>query len=114
VRTDLEIALFNVDHGRHLRQSLASARRAHHERPSIEADDVLAWALMRNGYCKEALGYSQRALRLGSLDASKFFHRGMIERCLGRDTARAWFARALDANPHFSLVWAPVARRYAS
>ena len=115
VRTDLEIAHFNVDHGRRLRQSLASARRAHHERPSIEADDVLAWALMRNGYCKEALSYSRRALRLGSLDASKFFHRGMIERCLGRDdTARTWFARALDANPHFSLVWAPVARRYAS
>ncbi|MBA2568295.1 MAG: tetratricopeptide repeat protein [Actinobacteria bacterium] len=115
VRTDLEIALFNVDHGRRLRQSLVSARRAHRERPSIEADDVLAWALTRNGHCQEALGYSRRALRLGSLDASKFFHRGMIERCLGRsDAARGWFARAIDTNPHFSLVWAPVARRYAS
>jgi tetratricopeptide (TPR) repeat protein len=115
VRTDLETALFNVDHGLRLRESLAIARRAHRERPSIEADGVLAWALARNGHCAEALRYSRRALRLGTIDASKFFHRGMIERCLGqREEARTWFARALATNPHFSLVWAPVARRYAS
>jgi hypothetical protein len=36
----------------------------------------------------------------------------MIERCLGHDAAaRTWFARALARNPHFSLLWAPVARR---
>jgi hypothetical protein len=36
----------------------------------------------------------------------------MIERCLGRDAeARRWFTRALRLNPHFSLRWAPVARR---
>jgi hypothetical protein len=39
----------------------------------------------------------------------------MILRCLGRDAAAgAWFSRALALNPHFSLVWSPVARRYAS
>jgi tetratricopeptide (TPR) repeat protein len=115
VRTDLETGLFNVDHGLRLRESLAIARRAHAERPSIEADGVLAWALARNGRCGEALGYSKRALRLGTLDASKFFHRGMIERCLGhRRAARAWFRRALATNPHFSLIWAAAARRYAA
>ena len=37
---------------------------------------------------------------------------GMIERCLGHDAdARAWFTRALTLNPHFSVLWAPVARR---
>jgi tetratricopeptide (TPR) repeat protein len=112
VATDLELALFNVDHGIRLRESLARARRARSERPSIEADGVLAWALARNGHCGEALGYSKRALRLGTRDASKFFHRGMIERCLGRKAeARRWFGRALRLNPHFSLLWAPVARR---
>jgi hypothetical protein len=35
----------------------------------------------------------------------------MIERCLSSPTARAWFARALTVNPHFSFLWAPVARR---
>jgi tetratricopeptide (TPR) repeat protein len=115
VRTDLETALFNADHGLRLREALATARRAHRERPSVEADDVLAWALARNGRCGEALRFSKRALRLGSLDAPKFFHRGMIERCLGRHAAaRTWFTRALETNPHFSLLWAPAARRYAA
>jgi hypothetical protein len=44
-----------------------------------------------------------------------FFHRGMIERCLGRDAeARRWFRLALATNPHFSLLWSQTARRYAS
>ena len=111
VRTDLETALFDVDHGLRLRQTLSLARRAQRERPSIDGDDVLAWALARNGRCQEALGYSKQALRLGTRDALKFFHRGMIERCLGDDgAARAWFARALALNPHFSLLWTAVAR----
>ena len=115
VRTDLELALFNVDHGIRLQDALALARASHAERPSIDGDDVLAWALLRNGRCGEALHYSKRALRLGTLDAAKFFHRGMIERCLGRQAeARSWFRRALALNPHFSLLWAPVARRYAA
>jgi len=114
VRTDLEIALFQVDHGIALRHALARARLAHAERPSIDGDDMLAWALARNGRCAEALGWSRHALRLGTQDALKLFHRGMIERCLGHTSARAWFRRALALNPHFSLLWAPVARRYAS
>jgi tetratricopeptide (TPR) repeat protein len=112
VRTDLETAAFDVDHGFRLESALARARRAQRKRPSIEADGVLAWALARTGRCGEALRFSQRALRLGTLDAPKFFHRGMIERCLGRESeARRWFGRALRLNPHFSLIWAPVARR---
>ena len=51
--------------------------------------------------CTEALGYSRRSLRLGTRDASFFFHRGMIERCLGRPAqARAAFSRALAINPY--------------
>jgi tetratricopeptide (TPR) repeat protein len=115
VKIDLETALFDVDHGIRLRASLALARVAQRERPSIDGDDVLAWALERNGLCGEALRYSRRALRLGTLDALKMFHRGMIERCLGNSVeAKTWFRRALRLNPQFSLLWAPVARRYAS
>jgi tetratricopeptide (TPR) repeat protein len=115
VRTDLETALFDVDHGVRLSHTLGLARQARRDRPSIDGDDVLAWALARTGHCGEALRFSKRALRLGTRDAPKEFHRGMIERCLGHDAqARLWFRRALDLNPHFSLLWAPVARRYAS
>jgi tetratricopeptide (TPR) repeat protein len=115
VRIDLETALFDVDHGLRLGRSLELARQAQRARPSIDGDDVLAWALMRNGRCDEALVYSKRALRLGTRDALKFFHRGMIERCLGdQASARDWLSRALRLNPHFSLLWSPVSRRYAS
>jgi tetratricopeptide (TPR) repeat protein len=111
VKTDLETALFQVDHGLGLRETLALARQARRERPSVDGDDVLAWALARNGRCGEAQRYSKLALRLGTRDALKYFHRGMIERCLGDGAAaRAWFARALALNPHFSLLWSPVAR----
>ena len=112
VKTDLETALFNVDHRIKLQASLALARLAWRERPSIDGDDVLAWALERTGHCGEALRYSKRALRLGTLDALKMFHRGMIEGCLGHEQAkRTWLARALRLNPEFSVLWAPVAGR---
>jgi tetratricopeptide (TPR) repeat protein len=114
VKTDLETALFDVDHAIRLPAALALARLAQRERPSIDGDDVLAWALERTGHCAEARRYSVHALRLGTFDALKFFHRGMIERCVGNvREARGWFRRALGLNPHFSLLWAPVARRYA-
>jgi tetratricopeptide (TPR) repeat protein len=112
VKTDLETALFNVDHRIKLQASLALARLAWDERPSIDGDDVLAWALERTGHCGEALRYSKRALSLGTLDALKMFHRGMIEGCLGHEQAkRTWLARALRLNPEFSVLWAPVARQ---
>jgi tetratricopeptide (TPR) repeat protein len=115
VRTDLESALFDLDHGLRLRDALARARAGRAARPSIVGDDTLSWALARNGRCEEAVGWSRRALRLGTRDAAMFFHRGYAERCAGRPAeARRWFAKALDLNPQFSLLWAPVARRALS
>ena len=115
VKTDLETALFDVDHGVRLSHALALAHRARADRPSIDGDDVLAWALARNGRCNEALAYSRSALRLGTLDALKLFHRGMIERCLGnRAAGNAFLHRALAVNPHFSVLWSSVARRALS
>jgi tetratricopeptide (TPR) repeat protein len=114
-RIDLESALYRTDRGIGLAETLELARLAHVRRPSVAGDDVLAWALARNGRCAEARRWSQRSLRLGTRDASFFFHRGMIERCLGRDAdARRWFRLALDTNPHFSLLWSTTARRLAA
>jgi tetratricopeptide (TPR) repeat protein len=115
VRNDLDIALFDVDHGIALRHALGLARKGYAERPSIFGDDVLAWALARNGRCGEALHYSQRALRLGTKDPVKDFHRGWIEACLGNRTAAAvWYRKALALNPRFSILWAPAARKGAA
>jgi len=112
VRTELETALFDLDHGRRPAEALARARLAYAERKSIEAEDVLAWALYVNGRCEEARAHSARALRLGTRDALKLFHRGMIELCRGdRRAARSFLRGALAINPHFSLHYAPVAAR---
>jgi tetratricopeptide (TPR) repeat protein len=114
-RTELETALVDLDRGVRLADALSRARDAYAERRSIEAEDVLAWALFRNGRCDEALAHSDRSLRLGTRDALKHFHRGMIERCLGRPAAaRAAFSRALAINPYFSPRWAPVAEEAVS
>jgi tetratricopeptide (TPR) repeat protein len=115
VRNDLEVALFDIDHGVRLRHALELARSGYADRPSIFGDDVLGWALALNSRCSEALPYAERSLRLGTQDALKLFHRGWILECLGRrDAARADYRRALALNPHFSILWAPVARRGVS
>jgi tetratricopeptide (TPR) repeat protein len=114
-RTELETALFDFDQGRRVGDALARARTAYRLAPSIHAADVLAWGLYRNERCTEARTYSREALRLGTLDALKLFHRGMIERCLGnREAARRFLGRALAVNPYFSLQWVPVAERALS
>lgn len=115
VRTDLETAVFDLDHGIRLGDALRRARVGRAERPSVVGDDTLSWALARNGRCSEAIGWSKRALRLGTRDALLFFHRGYAERCAGnRAASRTWFRKALALDPHFSLVWAPRAQAWST
>ena len=111
VRTDLESTLYDVDHGTRLSTAVARARAARADRPSIDGDDVLGWALTRTGRCAEGLAWARRSLRLGTQDPLKVFHLGMAQRCAGQPAAaRASFRRALVLNPHFSVLWAPAAR----
>jgi tetratricopeptide (TPR) repeat protein len=110
VRTELQTALFDLDHDRNVTDALDRARQAYASAPNIHAEDAYAWGLMKVGRCQEARAHSTHALRLGTRDALLFFHRAMIERCLHSRSARSWFARALATNPHFSFLWAPKAR----
>jgi tetratricopeptide (TPR) repeat protein len=115
VRMSLDLATFQVDRGIRLRKALALARRGYRDRPSIVGDDALGWALVRTGRCREALPFARRALRLGTRDASWTFHLAMAERCVGNHArAEQLLDRALAINPHFSILWSPVARRYAA
>ena len=112
VQTETETALFDLDHDRRLKDALARAQEAARKWPSIYTQDVLAWALYKNGRCGEARSAARLALRLGTKDALKIFHRGMIELCLGNQAdGAAFLRRALEINPHFSLLYAPVARK---
>jgi tetratricopeptide (TPR) repeat protein len=112
VDMDLEIALFNADHDLALQSTLAQAYQAYERRPSTYAADVLAWVLYKAGDYREAQKFSQQALRLGTKDALKLFHAGMIHYRLGDHTqARRHLELALAINPHFSLLYAGEAQR---
>lgn len=115
VHMSLDLATFQVDRGIRLGESLVLARRGYRDRPSVVGDDALGWALVQNSRCREGLTFARRALRLGTPDASWVFHRAMAERCVGNHAvARKLFRRALEINPHFSILWSSVARQHAA
>jgi len=111
VQVDLESAVYRADNMIRPAETVELARRARADRPSIYGDDALAWALARARRCSEALPLTKRALRLGTQDGLLFFHRGYALGCAGDGVGMLrWYAKALEANPAFSVRWAPVAR----
>jgi tetratricopeptide (TPR) repeat protein len=115
VNMDLEIALFDADHRVNLVAGLAAARSEWSRRHSIHVADALGWELYANGRANEALGFANDALHLGTRNALFLFHRGMIEKTLGRiAAARRDLSRALSINPHFSVLWSRTAVRTAA
>ena len=111
VNVDLELALFDADHGRPT-DALAAARAEWGRRHSINVADALGWALYANGRYREAVPYARAALALGTRNALFMFHAGMIQLQLGhRGAARELLSDALATNPHFSILWRSVARR---
>jgi tetratricopeptide (TPR) repeat protein len=111
VDVDLELALFDADHGDPAK-AVAEARAEWNRRHSILVADAVAWSLFRAGRAVEALPYVRFAGQLGYRSALLAFHAGMIERATGdRPAAVRDLRRALDINPHFSILYAETARR---
>ncbi len=111
MNVDLEMALFNANHGADKAKIVEQARLAYSERPTIYAADALAWALYGQGDHAQAQKYSQEALRLGTQDATLYFHAGLIAAALGDNAAaRQHLEKALQINPTFSPLYAPQAQ----
>jgi tetratricopeptide (TPR) repeat protein len=111
VKVDLELALFEADHGADPAAAVATARLGYHDRPGIKGDDALAWALYRDGQLSEAAWYADRAVRLETRDPMILFHAGMIAKANGQTSvARERLVEALDMNPAFSPLYAPQAK----
>jgi tetratricopeptide (TPR) repeat protein len=112
VDMDMEIALFNADHNQNLEETIALAHKAYTNRPGIQGADALAWVLYKNGQDEEAQIYSTEALLLGTKDALKLFHAGMIAHALHHDQqAGHYLEQALEINPHFSVLYAEQAQK---
>jgi tetratricopeptide (TPR) repeat protein len=112
VNVDVELALFEADHGGDATRAVSLVRAAQRTQRSVAVDDALAWTLFRAGQYRAALEAANRALRLGTRDATFLYHRGAINAALGRrGDARADLSRALLINPQFSVLGAPDARR---
>lgn len=114
VNVDLEIALFDADHGRP-GTALEAAEAEWSRRRSVHVADAYAWALLANDHPVDAQRIMRRALELGTRNATFLFHAGMIERALGDDdAARRYLRAALGANPNFSILHAATAERVLS
>jgi tetratricopeptide (TPR) repeat protein len=111
---DLVLGRFEADHG-DARAAVRRLRAEWRRQPSTAVADALGWALHRTGRHEEALGLAVRATdgtRGGGVRSALYvFHRGMIERELGRDgAARRHLREALQINPYFSPLLVPRAR----
>jgi tetratricopeptide (TPR) repeat protein len=128
VDVDVELALFEADHG----DPAAALRAVDPPAPSpasagdaapagvvrragVFVDDARGWALHRLGRDAEALTYARSAVRLGTHRALFRYHLGAIEAALGqRDAAVTDLRAALDLDPNFSPLLAPQARALLS
>jgi tetratricopeptide (TPR) repeat protein len=100
VRTDLETALVEADHGSPA-DALRAARAEWSVRRTIHTADAMAWALHAAGRDRAALGFTRRATAIGTQDARLLFHRGAVEAALGLDGPAQQHLRAalrLDAG----------------
>ncbi|HEX5148849.1 MAG TPA: tetratricopeptide repeat protein, partial [Candidatus Limnocylindrales bacterium] len=77
VVVDLDLALFEADHGDPAR-ALTFAQTAYDTAPTVRAADALAWSLHRLDRDDEAKPYVEEALRLGSRDPLLRYHAGAI------------------------------------
>jgi tetratricopeptide (TPR) repeat protein len=107
---DLEAALVAADRG-DAGQALQRAQAEWSRRQPVFVADAMAWALHLNGRDAEALTYADHAARIGWVNATFSYHRGMILAGLGRHAeAVTALTEALRVNPNFSPVEARTAR----
>lgn len=109
VQVDLELARFEVSQvgraGGDPDRALALARSARDARPTIFADDIMAWSLHRAGRPAEALPFATAAVRTGTGDSTLWWHLAAIEADLGDpDAAREHLARAFSLGGPLPLL----------
>ncbi len=105
----MAMAKFYADHDRKPIEALRMAEARKLTRNVNEAD-TLAWVYFKNGDQPRAIDAIKRALSQKTQDAEIHFHAGMIAAKFGDAvSARKHLQQALNLNPRFSILQAPVA-----
>lgn len=111
VNLDLQIGLFNADHGRNVAATVERAVSAYAQQPSIQAADALAWVQYKAGNIDAARDAIASALRTGTRDPLINFHAGMIYKLAGDSAASVRYLTVVQKqNPNFSVLYAGAAR----
>lgn len=85
---DRELALLYAAHGIKLDEALVRAGRELERRPeNIDAQDAMAYVLLRAGKPREAMAYCAKARRLGTKGAAIIAHAALIDAELGNANA---------------------------
>ncbi|HMS34547.1 MAG TPA: tetratricopeptide repeat protein [Ignavibacteria bacterium] len=107
VDTDLELALFNADHNRNLKESLKDAEESlENGSQSIKVYHVIAWTNFKLGNYEEAEKNIDKALRLGTKDPLMYFHAGKIfEKAGMTEKAKEYSDFALKINPYYDALY---------
>ena len=105
----MAMAKFYADHDRKPIEALRMAEARKLTRNVYEAD-TLAWVYFKNGDQPRAIEAIKRALSQNTQDAEIHFHAGMIAAKFGdRASAQKHLQQAINLNPRFSLLQAPIA-----
>lgn len=114
VDTDLELAIFDLDHTPNPSATLEQLKVLYANRPTTKAADALAWAYYLTGDIDNARIHAAEALRLGSQDPNMLYHAGKIAAAAGqKDEARRFLGNAMRLNPRYSLLYsADLAKSY--
>jgi tetratricopeptide (TPR) repeat protein len=119
VQVDLELARFEVSRigqpDGDAARAVELATRARTARPTLAADDILAWALRRSGRAAEALPLARAAVRYGTADATWWWHLAAVEADLGRSAeAAAHLERAFAIGGPLPVLEEPEAAALAA
>lgn len=111
VNVDVELALFEADHGSPER-AVALAAETWRQAPSVRSADALSWALNSAGRIGAAAGMSKRAMKLGSRDPLFLYHAGQIAVGAGEaGRARKLLGRLVAQSPSFNPLYGSKARQ---
>jgi hypothetical protein len=101
MQPDVDLIVFDVDHGFRSEEVLAEAQAVYADRSTAPAADALAWALHADDRTRQAWSYARRSLEGPAAAPLHFVHASEIAGDLGLDQLSERYARQARAKGAF-------------